>query len=289
MNNTAPNNKNLATRIHNGVQKIYVTDELVKKFDKMLSTKRGSNIVNDIDRRSINELIDIYQCPYMRKFGTNNKIRTAMISIIRKHYNIVDYTMIDQHNRIAHKSARIRTKLEEEHRLFKAVKSPQPKNWTGDQSKYQKKPMGLANYLHRLELHKMAKWDRKHKMPSLEFDLFPELIVAGWKTKRMFANQHIRDMLSIKYCNDTRYKPHWRFFGVYQNLKTGRVYEMEPDPIVIGYPGVRAQEDASTAQIADILTLYKDKAKQAAGEGVKCLKVKMYSSDGSRYVIRDAA
>lgn len=279
----------MATRIHNGVQKIYVTDELLKKFDKMLSTKRGTNIVNDIDRRSINELIEKYQCPYMRKFGTNNKIRTAMVSAIQKHYNIVDYTMIDQHNRVSRKSTRVRTKLENEHRLFKVVKSPQPKNWTGDQKKYQIKPMGLANYLHHLELHKMAKWDRKHQMPSLEFDLFPELIVAGWKTKRMLANQHIRDLLSIKYCKDTRYKPQWRFFGVYKNVKTGQVFEQEPDPYVIGYPGVRAPENASTAQIADILTLYKDKAKLACGDNVKCLKVKMYSSDGSRYVIRDAA
>lgn len=282
-------NKNLATRIHNGVQKIYVTDELVKKFDKLLSTTRGKNIVNDISRRSINEIIDKYQCPYMRKFGSNNKIRTAMVSAIRKHYNIVDYTMIDRHNRVTFEAKRIRTKLENEGKLFKHVKSPQPKIWTGDQNKYQKKPMGLADYLHRLELHKMAKWDQKHQMPSLEFDLFPELIVAGWKTKRMLANENIRNMISIKYCNDKRYKPQWRFFGVYQNIKTGHVFESEPDPSIIGYPGVRASKNASTAQIADILTLYKNKVKQSCGEDTRCLKVKMYSADGSKFVMRDAA
>lgn len=279
--------KSIATKIHNYVQDVYTNNDIVKKFDKMLATKRGINIVNDIDRRSLNELIERYQCPYMRKFGSRAK--DVMRQTVRNHYNIVDYTMIDKHNRVATKSIRTRTKFEDEGRLWKTVKSPQPKNWTGDQKKYQKKSMGLADYLHRLELHKMAKWDRKHQMPSLEFDLFPELIVAGWKTKRMLANENIRNMLSIKYCNDKRYKPQWRFFGVYQDIKTGHVFEHEPDPSIIGYPGIRASAASSTAQIADILTLYKDKVKQSCGEGTRCLKVKMYSADGSKFVMRDAA
>jgi hypothetical protein len=282
-------NKNLATRIHNGVQKIYVTDELVKKFDKLLSTTRGKNIVNDISRRSVNEIIDKYQCPYMRKFGSNNKIRTAMVSAIRKHYNIVDYTMIDRHNRVTFEAKRIRTKLENEGKLFKHVKSPQPKIWTGNQSKYQKKPMGLAAYLHALEEHKMDRWNRRHQMPSLEFDLFPELIVAGWKTKMLLARENIRNMLSLRYCHDKRYKPQWRFFGVYKDIKSGHIFEHEPDPSIIGYPGVRLGDDATNAKIVDILDLYKPKAKQSCGKNTICIKVKMYSADGSRWVSRDAA
>ena len=281
--------KNLSTRIHEGVRKIYVTDELVKKLDKMLATRRANGIVNDVDRLGMNDLLKKYQIPYMRKFGSDGKIRDVIRNRLKVKYNIVDYTLIDENNKLAKSRAKMRTKLEEEHRLFKHIKAPQPKNWTGDQSKYQFKKKGLANYLHLLEEHKMAKWDRRHQMPSLEFDLFPELIVAGWKTKRMLARENIRNLLSIKYCNDTRYKPQWRFFGVYQNMNTGRVFENEPDPVVIGYPGVRAPENASTAQIADILTLYKDKVKQSCGEGVRCLKVKMYSADGERFVMRDAA
>ena len=281
--------KNLSARIHEGVRKIYITDELVKKLDKMLATRRAENLVNDVDRLGLHDLLKKYQIPYMRKFGSDGKIRDIIRGRLKAKYNIVDYTMIDEHNKLAKNRAKTRTKLEEEHRLFKHVKAPQPKNWTGDQSKYQPKKKGLANYLHLLEEHKMAKWDRNHQMPTLEFDLFPELIVAGWKTKRMLARENIRNLISIKYCNDMRYKPHWRFFGVYQDLSTGKVFENEPDPIVIGYPGVRAPENATTAQIADILTLYKDKVKQSCGEGVRCLKVKMYSSDGNRFVMRDAA
>lgn len=281
--------KNLATRIHEGVRKIYITDELVKKLDKMLATKRAEGIVNDVDRLGMHDFLKKYQIPYMRKFGSDHKIRNVIKNRLKAKYNILDYTLIDNNNKLALLKKSTRTKLENEHRLFKHVKSPQPKNWIGDQKKYRVTRKGLANYLHLLELHKMSKWDRKHPMPSLEFDLFPELIVAGWKTKRMLANEHIRNELSIKYCKDKRYKPQWRFFGVYQDIKTGHVFENEPDPAVIGYPGVRAPENASTAQIADILTLYKDKAKQSCGEGVRCLKVKMYSADGTKFVVRDAA
>lgn len=281
--------RNLSARIHEGIKKIYITDELIAKLDKMLATRRCKGIVNDIHRLGINDLLKKYQIPYMRKFGGSYDIRRVITNRLKAKYNVVDYTLIDENNKFAMQNRARRTKLENEHRLFKTVKSPQPKNWTGDQKKYQIKHKGLADYLHRLELHKMSKWDRKHQMPSLELDLFPELIVAGWRTKRMLAQQHIRDLLSIKYCKDKRYKPQWRFFGVYKNLKTGKVFEMEPDPYVIGYPGIRAEAASTTAEIADIISLYKDKVINAAGEGNMCVKVKMYSADGKRFVMRDAA
>ena len=273
-------NKNLSARIHEGVQKIYVTDNLVKKFDKMLATKRGRSIVKDIDRLGMDDIISKYQVPYMRKFGSNGNIREVMRNRIKAHYNIIDYTNIGPDGKL-HKPSPPKE--------FKHVKSPQPKNWTGDQKKYQKKPMGLAAYLHALEEHKMDRWNRRHQMPSLEFDLFPELIVAGWKTKMQLARENIRNMLSLRYCRDKRYKPQWRFFGVYKDIKTGHIFEHEPDPSVIGYPGVRLGDDATNAKIVDILDLYKPKAKQSCGKDTICIKVKMYSADGSRWVSRDAA
>lgn len=103
--------------------------------------------------------------------------------------------------------------------------------------------MGLAEKCHLYELHKMAKWDAKHPVPTsveLAFTLFPEETMASYKTRRSIALEHIRNVLSEKYyhCKPIS-TPNIRMYSVHKvdgYSGTKVIFEKECDPYIYGYP-----------------------------------------------------
>lgn len=112
------------------------------------------------------------------------------------------------------------------------------------------KRMQLAEKCHMYELHKIAKWDKKNPMPNdvdLAFTLFPEEEIASYNTRRNIALEHIRDMLSEKYCHSKAIDtPMLRMYTVhrvtgYQGKRIA--FEKECDPYIYGYPFTSFKKD----------------------------------------------
>lgn len=102
-------------------------------------------------------------------------------------------------------------------------------------------PVALKCHLY--ELHKMAKWDRKHPIPSmteLMNDMFPADLIAARQTSRNIFNEHIRNELAERYCHASPvYTPLLRLFSIHKNKGFGGQiinWEQECDPYVYGYP-----------------------------------------------------
>lgn len=141
--------------------------------------------------------------------------------------------------------------------------------------KPKRKDFPLAMKCHMYELHKMAKWDRNNPPPEeseLKANLFPNELMAAYKTRRSIANENIRNMLSNRYCGTKTKMPYLRLFA--SHTSTGYngeqiSWERECDPYIYGYPFTSCISMPSVSYINEKLK----RAMMHADQTVTSLKV----------------
>lgn len=254
-----------------GVAKAYNPKEYLS-FCKFLETTKSKTFVRDVDRLQIKDLLNKYSLGYMKKmYSTDSKLRELMRSSIRS-MNIVDYTGLNTPN-VSISTKRIKVPI--------YMKDAFSKNRIKDiEKKNSFRRRGQAATLYGYELHKIRKWEQKHPKPTdeqLKQDLFPDLLLVGWSTKRNIALEHIRDMLCEKYCNYKKVTPYWKLYGVFKNKTT--CYEAEIDRLNSSYVFDRMSKDESGEVIIKHMQhiLHKQRAADSAN---KCLCLRLYNNSG---------
>lgn len=255
-----------------GVAKAYNQKEY-SYFCNFLETEKSKNFVRDVDRLQMKDLLRKYSLHYMKKmYRTDYKLRELMRSTIRSK-NIVDYTGLDTSNtKVCIKRTKVPIYMKDafsETRMHDVMK----KN-------YSRRKTGQAFLLHGYELQKIAKWERKHPRPTereLRQDLFPDLLLVGWNTRKHIALEHIRDMLCEKYCNHKSKTPYWKLYGVFKNDTA--LYEAQIDKLISSYIFDRMDKDESGEVIIKHMQNVLKKQRSADSTN-KCLSLKLYNIKG---------
>lgn len=158
-----------------------------QKFNKFCKTKRAINLVKDINYLDLNTIYERYNINYLKKIKSKSKIREYIRNILKEN-NIVDYTIIPNKSNIKYN-----TKL--------------PKSLTKKELQQINKNkiihFGIADRLHRLEEHKIDRWEKKHR-PSFEIlrnDLFPREIIKAFLDKKAKKLEDIRNNICNNYIN----------------------------------------------------------------------------------------
>lgn len=254
-----------------GVARAYNSKEY-SLFCNFLETERSKTFVRDVDRLQMKDLLNKYGLTYMKKmYSTDFKLRELMRSSIR-HMNIVDYTGLNTPPQsISIKRVKVPIYMKKAFNKSR-IREIEIKNC------FRRK--GQAATLYGYELHKIRKWEQKHPKPTdeqLKQDLFPDLLLVGWSTKRNIALEHIRDMLCEKYCNYKKVTPYWKLYGVFRNKTT--CYEAEIDRLNSSYVFDRMSKDESGEVIIKHMqhVLHKQRDADSANE---CLCLKLYNNSG---------
>lgn len=166
-------------KINNKINKIYKREEVNNKFNKFLTKNRSKNLAIDIYRLNMNEIYDKYSLNYLKKYGKSEyKIKEFIKNKLEENKIIPDYTGITpKNNPIKIKIPKILTKKE-----LKTI----------NKNKINPFKMHPAERLHRLEEHKIEKWEKRNPKPSFEqlrYDLFPRTLISGYldlKEKKQF-------------------------------------------------------------------------------------------------------
>lgn len=149
---------------NNKINKIYKTEEVNSKLNKFLTTNRAKDLAIDTYRLNLNEIYDKYSMNYLKKYHKSEE-------------------------KIKVKIPGILTKKE-----LKII----------NKNKIDAFKMHPAERLHRLEEHKMAKWDKKNPKPSFEqlrSDFFPRTIISAYLDLREKAEFKVRNSINRTYYN----------------------------------------------------------------------------------------
>lgn len=199
--------------IYKNLHKADINTQIVTKFDKFCATQRAKGLVTDVDKLGIYDLLKKYNLQYLKKIRPMNSESTIRAFIRMKLYkNGInhDYTHIHNNKFIRRKD----------------INFSIPWNLTKEDLKLiwdkKKKPtLGYADRLHRIQVHKMDKWERKNKPTYKELKefLFPNMLIKEFYDKRDRKMDEINDDLN------SRYLPQ------YSNIVTVRYYK-DSDTII---------------------------------------------------------
>lgn len=260
--------------IQKNLNKVDRNTKIVNKFDNFCKTKRAEELVKDINRLNLEDLIRKYNLQYLYKLRPCGS-KSAIIQFIRQrlYKNGVnhDYTHIFNGKFVRRKD--INFKLP-----WNLTKEEISSIW----KKKENTKLGYADKLRRLEQHKIDRWERKHKptFEELKQDLFPRVLIRGFLDLRDKKQEDIRDMLSAKYppkdsCNITvRY---YSEDGTTINEKIfGHMYD--PQHIIDKHPSYYTIQKKSL-RLKNIANVFRDKAVQMYGNDFICLKVFCHGSN----------
>lgn len=179
--------------IYKNLHKADVNAQIVNKFDKFCATQRAESLVIDVDRLGMNDLLKKYDLQYLKKLRPMNSESTIRAFIRMKLYkNGInhDYTHI-------HNNKFIRRKDINFNLPWNLTKEDLKLIW----EKKQKPILGRADRLHRIQVHKMDKWERKNKPTYKELKefLFPNMLIKDFYDKRDKKIAEINDDLNRRY------------------------------------------------------------------------------------------
>jgi hypothetical protein len=176
---------------NNKINKIYKTEEVNSKLNKFLTTNRAKDLAIDIYRLNLNEIYDKYSINYLKKYHkSEEKIKEFIKEKLKENKIVPDYTGISANTQ--------KTKVKIPGILTKKELKIINKN------KIDAFKMHPAERLHRLEEHKMAKWDKKNPKPSFEqlrSDFFPRTIISAYLDLREKAEFKVRNSINKTYYN----------------------------------------------------------------------------------------
>lgn len=162
-----------------------------KKLMNFVKTDKGKEFVSKLHTGKLKDIAMRYSCPFVLFFKNDTKnyklIQKAckdsgiIVETTTIKSNVIDYTHVSIPKQL--------TKTE-----IKSIESHRPKS-----------KMGHAERHHRLENHKMDKWDKHHPRPTeeqLKGDLFPSTLYEGWKALRSNHQERIHNQIVMKYYKD---------------------------------------------------------------------------------------
>lgn len=167
--------------------------KIVTKFDKFCATPRAESLVIDVDRLGINDLLKKYDLQYLKKLRPMNSESTIRAFIRMKLYkNGINHDYTHIHNKHFIRRKDINFKL--------------PWNLTKEDMKliWDKKntaTLGYADRLHRIQVHKMNKWEKRNKPTYKELKefLFPNMLIKEFYDKRDKRAAEINEDLCTRY------------------------------------------------------------------------------------------
>lgn len=257
--------------IKEALNKIQKEENTIEKIGKFLKTKRGQTFVTKLNTATIKELCDRYNAPKFLMLYKNNRKNINIIMAAIKKYNITipTYNFTPGHTIIKRTKTPVRLTTKE----MKKMNAQQPKK------------MGFAALMHALEEHKINKFKSKcpwiFKDDSIRGDLFSDEMLAQKNTQLFLYREYTRNFLAKAYSGVENREYFYRLFLVKENksnLAEHKIYEVEGDPMVVGYPFTMCTEHTSIDIIREIL-YSRVKAIRARG-GELPIELKLYNKYG---------
>lgn len=191
---------------NNKVNRIYKFDNLSKKIDNFLATEKGQQVVNNIHRFTLEDLVYKYNLKYLLRMHSNkqsildyirNKIKNS-----KKPHNIIDYTKTGKYKYIRYPNL---TKQE-----IKKIWDAKP-NFK----------MKYAERMNALEQHKIDRWEKENKptFEQLRNDFFPLTIIQAFVDKMEKKREEIRLRLAQKYEDPINKPVYVRYYSTPEILK----------------------------------------------------------------------
>lgn len=254
--------------IKHRLEQVAKADELCKKIQKFLTTKKGQTLVSKLHTAPLRELCRRYDCQFMLIYRNDRKVMNCIKSSIQKLSIVPTVQSRTQSTcevkRIKHQIYLSRPQIAE------IVARTTPKKF------------GFAALMHAYEEHKMDKFKKKHPGPTerdLKEDLFPDELVAGYNNMLAIRREHVRNMLCKKYAKTKVREQYFRVFKVLSVTKdpaTGRehkpvISEVELDDYISG------NQYTSKKDIAIKLKMIADRVRKSDGQTIK---VKLYNKYG---------
>lgn len=255
------------------LKKVDRNTQIVKIFDKFCKTKRAKQLVIDVERLGIYDLLHKYQIGYLRKIRPNNSpsaIRAFIRYHLKKNNIFKDYTRISNGRFIPRKDINYKLPWNLTKEEIKSI-------WKNRSTK-----LGYAERLHMLEEHKMNKWEAKHKptFEELKQDLFPKTLIQGFLDLRDKKREILRENLSVIYPPKENCIITIRYYsdnGTTINEKIfGHLYD--PKHIIDSRPSFYTIQNKSKI-LKDIAVKFKNKAINIYGDDFICLKVFCHNSE----------
>ena len=254
------------------LNKIKIQDETIEKMGVFLKTKRGQQFVTKLNTASLKELCARYQAPKFMMLCNNDRKDKNLIRAAIKKYNVPvpEYAPSCMIPRSLNKT-KVPVRLTPEE--IKKMNATRPKK------------MGFAALMHALEEHKVEKFKTRcpwlFRDDKIRGDLFSDEMYAQQKTQLYLYREYTRNFLAKAYSHVENREYFYRLFLVKQNKSNfaeHKIYEVEGDPMVVGYPFTMCTENTSIDIIREIL-YSRVKAIRARG-GELPLELKLYNKYG---------
>lgn len=256
--------------IKEALNKIEIQEKTIEKIGAFLKTKRGQTFVTKLNTASLKELCKRYSAPKFIMLYGNDKKDKNLIKAAIKQYNVAipEYKPISI-GFIKRTKTPIRLTVKE----MKKMNATRPKK------------MGFAALMHALEEHKVNKFratcDWIFKDSSVRGDLFSDEMLAQQNTQLSLYREYTRNFLAKAYSGVENREYFYRLFLVKENksnLAEHKIYEVEGDPMVVGYPFTMCTENTSIDIIREILY---SRAKTIRARGGELpLELKLYNKYG---------
>lgn len=256
--------------IKEALNNIEIQEKTIEKIGAFLKTKRGQTFVTKLNTASLKELCKRYSAPkFIMLYGNDRKDKNLIKAAI-KTYGIT----IPEYKPITIGFTKwTKTPVRLTAKEMKKMNAIHPKK------------MGFAALMHALEEHKVNKFratcDWLFKDGSIRGDLFSDEMLAQQKTQLFLYREYTRNFLAKAYSGVENREYFYRLFLVKENksdLVEHKIYEVEGDPMVVGYPFTMCTEHTNIDIIREIL-YSRVKAIRARG-GELPLELKLYNKYG---------
>ena len=244
----------------------------VDKIGNFLKTKRGMLFVSKLHTAPLNELCKRYDVPGFVRFSRNSTIN---YNLIRSAINKAGIQLPKPTKKVALEAPEyVKTPLymtSKELKAYNKVHSP--------------RKMGFAALMHALEEHKMKKFEDKcpwlFRENIIKGDLFSDELTAQRNTQLFLYREYVRNFLSGAYCNTPKREYFYRLFLVKENkseFAKNKFYEVEGDPMIVGYPFTMCTENTNIDILREILYSRTKTIKAKGGE--LPIELKLYNKYG---------
>ena len=256
--------------IKEALNKIEIQEKTIEKIGKFLKTKRGMTFVTKLDTASTKELCRRYSAPKFIIYCSNDIKNKNLIRAAIKKYDIImpTYKPINTEP-VKQPKTPVRLTIKE----MKKMNATRPKK------------MGFAALMHALEEHKIEKFRTRcpwlFKDDKIQGDLFSDEMYAQQKTQLYLHREYTRNFLAKAYSHVENREYFYRLFLVKENksnLAEHKIYEVEGDPMAVGYPFTMCTENTSLDIIREIL--YSRAKMLRARGGDLPLELKLYNKYG---------
>ena len=252
------------------LNKLEMHEKAMEKIATFLKTKRGQQFVSKLHTGPLKELCTRYEAPKIIMFYKNDRKDKNVIKAVIKKYNIPIPS-------------------------YKAAEM-EPIKWINYPVRLTKKEMKKANARRpeKMGFEALVRAREEHKInrfkatcnwlireENIQGDLFSDEMKAQLNTQLFLYREYTRNFMTKVYFNTERREYFYRLFLVRENkssLAKDKIYEVEGDPMVVGYPFTMCTENTSIDILREIL-YSRARAIRARG-GDLPIELKLYNKYG---------